>query len=194
MNFLTAKSLSRRTILRGLGATVALPFLDAMVPALAQGQGNRSPIRMAFVYMPNGMEMRHWNPAHEGQLGDLPQTLQPLESVRRDILLLSNLTHAQGRAFLGEGGGDHGRCCPTYLTGVHPKKALTHIESAVSFDQIVAADKALRSRRGRFTGYWVSRICVRTRCHPPEPRSCTPSVTICMPAAMGPFRPTGISS
>src|SRR6266849_621800 len=129
---ITKRALPRRTFLRGMGAAIGLPFLDAMVPALAQGQAKRSPIRMALIYMPNGMEMRHWNPAYEGPLGDLPQTLQPLEPVRRDILMLSNFTHAQGRTFAGEGGGDHGRCCPAYLTGVHPKKTLTDIRSAVS--------------------------------------------------------------
>jgi len=137
---ITKRALPRRTFLKGIGAAISLPFLDAMVPALAQGQAKKPPLRMAVVYMPNGMEMRHWNPAYEGPLGDLPQTLQPLESARRDVLMLSNLTHAQGRGWPGEGGGAHGRCCPTYLTGVHPKKTLTDIRSAVSFDQIVASE------------------------------------------------------
>ena len=143
---ITKRALPRRTFLRGIGAAIGLPFLDAMIPALAQGQEKKSPIRMALVYVPNGMEMRHWNPSYEGPLGDLPQTLQPLDSVRGDILSLSNLAHAQGRAFLDEGGGDHGRCCPTYLSGVHPKKALTDIRAAVSFDQIVASEIGKQTR------------------------------------------------
>jgi hypothetical protein len=137
MPFLTRRALPRRTFLRGLGTAVALPMLDAMVPALARGQGRAQPVRMAFVYVPNGIDMRHWNPAYEGPLGVLPQTLQPLEPLKRDILLLGNLTHNTGRALL-DGPGDHGRCCGSYLTGVQVKKTLTDIKASVSCDQLVA--------------------------------------------------------
>jgi hypothetical protein len=92
---------------------------------------------MAFVYVPNGMDMRHWNPAYEGRLGALPQTLQPLEPLKDDILLLGNLTHNTGRALL-DGAGDHGRCCGSYLTGVQVKKTVTDIKASVSCDQLVA--------------------------------------------------------
>jgi hypothetical protein len=134
---ITRKALPRRTFLRGLGTAVALPFLDAMLPALARGQARKPPVRMAFIYMPNGMEMRHWNPEYEGRLRELPQTLKPLEPFRDDVLMLSNLTHAQARKY-AEGGGHHGRCCAAYLTGVHPRKTLTEIKNGVSFDQLVA--------------------------------------------------------
>jgi hypothetical protein len=120
-----------------MGAAVALPFLDAMTPALARAQSRRAPVRMAFVYVPNGMDMRHWNPSYEGPLGVLPQTLQPLESLKNDILLLGNLTHNTGRALL-DGAGDHGRCCGSYLTGVQVKKTVTDIKASVSCDQLVA--------------------------------------------------------
>jgi hypothetical protein len=122
-----------------MGTAVALPFLEAMVPALSDGQARKSPIRMAFIYMPNGMEMRHWNPDYEGKLSTLPQTLKPLEPFRDDILMLSNLTHAQARRY-SEGGGHHGRCCAAYLTGVHPAKTLKDIKCGVSFDQLVAGE------------------------------------------------------
>jgi len=134
---LTRKSLPRRTFLRGMGTAVALPFLDAMVPALAHGQGPNSPVRMAFAYVPNGMDMRNWNLDYEGKLGKLSQTLAPLAPVKDDILLLGNMTHNTGRALL-DGAGDHGRCCGSYLTGVQVKKTVTDIKASVSMDQLVA--------------------------------------------------------
>src|SRR6476659_3613202 len=98
--FITRQSLPRRTFLRGLGTAVALPFLDAMTPALARAQGRKAPVRMAFVYVPNGIDMRNWNPAYEGPLAELPSTLAPLAPLKNDILLLGNLTHNTGRALL----------------------------------------------------------------------------------------------
>jgi hypothetical protein len=136
--FITRRRLPRRTFLRGVGTAVALPFLDAMVPALARAQTRAAPVRMAFVYVPNGIDMRHWNPAYDGPLGALPQTLQPLEPLRDDILLLGNLTHNSGRALL-DGAGDHGRCCGSYLTGVQVKKSVSDIRASVSCDQLVAS-------------------------------------------------------
>ena len=136
--FLTRRALPRRTFLRGLGTAVALPFLDSMVPALAQAQrGRTSPVRMAFVYVPNGIDMRHWNPLNEGALADLPQTLAPLAPIKQDILLLGNLTIESGRALL-DGPGDHGRCCGSYLTGVQVKKTVSDIKASVSCDELVA--------------------------------------------------------
>jgi hypothetical protein len=135
--FITGKSLPRRTFLRGMGTAVALPFLDAMTPALARAQTGQAPVRMAFVYVPNGMDMRNWNPDHEGPLGALPPTLQPLDAFRRDITLLGNLTHNTGRALL-DGAGDHGRCSGSYLTGVQVKKSVSDIRASVSCDQLVA--------------------------------------------------------
>ena len=135
--FITRQALPRRTFLRGLGTAVALPFLDAMTPALARAQSRKAPVRMAFVYVPNGIDMRHWNPAYEGPLAELPQTLAPLAPLKDDILLLGNLTHNTGRALL-DGPGDHGRCCGSYLTGVQVKKTVTDIKASVSCDQLVA--------------------------------------------------------
>src|SRR5688500_7611438 len=135
--FITRQALARRTFLRGLGTAVALPFLDAMTPALVRAQRRKPPVRMAFVYVPNGIDMRHWNPASQGALGELPQTLAPLAPLKNDILLLGNLTHNTGRALL-DGPGDHGRCCGSYLTGVQVKKTVTDIKASVSCDQLVA--------------------------------------------------------
>ena len=135
--FITRHTLARRTFLRGMGTAVALPFLDAMSPALAKAQSAKAPVRMAFVYVPNGMDMRHWNPSYEGRLAELPQTLQPLAAHKDDILLMGNLTHNTGRALL-DGAGDHGRCCGSYLTGVQVKKSVSDIRASVSCDQLVA--------------------------------------------------------
>lgn len=134
---LTRKALPRRTFLRGLGTAVALPFLDAMVPALARAQSTKRPTRMAFVYVPNGIDMRNWTLDYEGPLGALTPTLQPLAPYKSDVTILSNLTHNTGRALL-DGPGDHGRCCGSYLTGVQVKKTLTDIKASVSCDQLVA--------------------------------------------------------
>lgn len=129
------KALSRRTILRGLGTAVALPFLDSMVPAFAST--TKAPVRMAFVYVPNGMDIRNWNLDYEGKLDKLSPILKPMEPFKDDITILGNLTHNGGRALL-DGAGDHGRCCGSYLTGVQPKKTVIDIKCGVSFDQIVA--------------------------------------------------------
>jgi hypothetical protein len=134
---MTRKSIPRRAFLRGVGTAVALPFLDAMVPAFAAPGAGKPPVRMAFVYVPNGMDMRNWNPDYEGKLGELPRILKPLEPFKDDVLMLGNLTHNTGRALL-DGAGDHGRCCGSYLTGVQVKKSLVEIKSGVSMDQIVA--------------------------------------------------------
>lgn len=133
---ITRKALPRRTFLRGAGTSIALPFLDSMVPALASSAG-KPPVRMAFVYVPNGMDMRNWNPSYEGPLRELPPILKPLEPYKQDITLLGNLTHNNGRALL-DGPGDHGRCCASYLTGVHPRKTFADIKNGISCDQIVA--------------------------------------------------------
>ncbi len=132
---ITRKAMSRRALLRGMGTAVALPFLDAMSPALAQAP--TAPVRMAFVYVPNGMDMRNWILKDEGPLGELSPILQPMESLKRDMLVLSNLTHNTGRALL-DGPGDHGRCSGSYLTGVQVKKTTTDIQASISCDQVVA--------------------------------------------------------
>ena len=96
------------------------------------------PVRMAFVYVPNGIDMRFWNPEKEGPLtGELPRILKPLQPFQSDLTLLGNLTHNNGRALL-DGPGDHGRCCGSYLTGVQPRKSAVDIKCGISCDQIVA--------------------------------------------------------
>jgi len=126
--------MNRRTLLRGLGAAIALPALDAMTPARAAV----APLRMAFAYVPNGIIMEHWTPAAEGAAFELPRVLAPLAPVREKTLLLSGLAHVNGRA-LGDGPGDHARAAATFLTGVHPRKtAGADIKNGISADQVAA--------------------------------------------------------
>ncbi len=135
---MTGKALSRRTILRGIGAAVALPFLDAMTPAFASSSiPGGSPKRLGYVYVPNGVNMENWNPEYTGALRRLPRILEPMEPLKQYVTLLGNLTNNPGRAWL-DGPGDHGRCCGAYLTGVHVRKSAVDILAGVSADQVVA--------------------------------------------------------
>ena len=135
------RTLPRRTVLRGLGATLALPFLDAMAPAHARTP--TSPTRMAFVYVPNGIVMKDWTPGMPtGSTSPLPtrlpRILEPVSAYRHELSILSGLTHNGGRA-LGDGPGDHARAGASFLTGVHPKKtAGADIQAGISADQIAA--------------------------------------------------------
>jgi len=152
--------LSRRTVLKSVGATIALPFLDAMVPAFARTAQVRaaSPTRMAFVYAPNGIIMDSWKPTDQLNQAvplqtetfalpkELPRILKPVAAYRDQFSILSGLTHNGGRA-LGDGGGDHARAGASYLTGVHPKKTYgADIRAGVSVDQIAAQLVGNRTR------------------------------------------------
>lgn len=135
---ITGKHLARRTFLRGMGAAIALPVLDAMTPAFAASVSSNTPRRMAFVYVPNGIIMKDWTPAATGADFEFSRILKPLEPYRRQLMVLSGLTHNTGRA-LGDGPGDHARAAASFLTGVHPKKtAGADIHSGISVDQIAA--------------------------------------------------------
>jgi len=130
------RPISRRTLLRGFGAAIALPALDAMLPAFAAA--TKPARRLVYIYVPNGIVMKQWTPAAEGAAFDLPRILQPLQTYRDNLLVLSGLTHNTGRP-LGDGDGDHARAAATYLTGVHPKKtAGADIRAGISVDQIAA--------------------------------------------------------
>jgi len=132
------KRLSRRAVLRGLGATVALPMLDAMTPAFA-GSGPERPLRLAFAYVPNGVIQADWTPKAAGREFELPRILRPLEPLREHVLVLSGLAHHNATA-LGDGPGDHARAGACFLTGVHPRKtAGADIHGGLSADQIAAA-------------------------------------------------------
>jgi hypothetical protein len=140
------KPLSRRVILRGLGAAVSLPLLDAMVPAFASTATTAAPMRLAFVYVPNGILMDQWTPSALGPDFDLPRILAPLAPHRENVLVLSGLAQNAGRP-LGDAEGDHARASATYLTGVHPKKTDgSGICAGISVDQVAASHIGAASR------------------------------------------------
>jgi Protein of unknown function (DUF1552) len=136
VSFVIRKHLSRRTVLRGLGASVALPMLDAMRPAFAATEPD--PLRLAFTYVPNGITPADWTPTGQGRDFQMSRILKPLEPWREQLLVLSGLAHKNGNA-LGDGPGDHARAGASFLTGVHPRKtAGADIKNGVSVDQIAA--------------------------------------------------------
>lgn len=141
MMFITKKYLPRRTVLRGLGAAIALPLLDGMVPALtAQRRTAAAPVRRFGVfYVPNGMSMPYWFPQEEGPLAALPPTLQSLSAFKDRVLLCGGLDDES--ANLVKGGGDHARSAGTFLTCV-PFKITSGADvfAAVSMDQIAARE------------------------------------------------------
>ena len=141
--FITKKSLSRRTVLRGFGAALALPLLDAMVPALsalAQTAARRVR-RLGIVYLPNGMAMPYWTPKAVGKDFDVTPVLEPLQRYRDRLVVVSGLTQ---RPPGGEGGGNHAHASTKFLTGVVGRRAIAgqrgEIEAGMSMDQIAARE------------------------------------------------------
>ena len=144
----TRRHLPRRTFLRGMGAAIALPMLDAMTPAFAAPvrAAGKSPLRLAFTYVPNGITMTDWTPTGDGPAFEFSRVMKPLERFREDTLVLSGLAHRNGQA-LGDGPGDHARAAASYLTGVHPRKtAGADIQNGISVDQIAAQHLAPHTR------------------------------------------------
>ena len=135
----TGKHLSRRTFLRGAGAAIGLPLLDAMTPALAwaRGASTEPPVRLCFVYVPNGMVMKNWTPAATGLEFEFTPILKPLEQFREQTLVLSRLMCHNANA-LGSGPGDHARASASFLTGAHPRESGADIYAGVSADQVAA--------------------------------------------------------
>lgn len=129
----------RRTVLRGMGAAIALPMLEAMLPLSAIAQSVKTkPNRMAFIFVPNGIDMANWTPAAEGTAFTLPKVLQPLDGVKNSLHVLTGLAQHNANA-LGDGPGDHARSSAAWLTGVHPKKTSgSDIRNGVSADQVAA--------------------------------------------------------
>jgi hypothetical protein len=143
---ITGKHLPRRTFLKGLGVSLALPMLDAMTPAMAFAAAKRAPTRLAFTYVPNGVTMDAWTPVESGAGFAFPRILKPLEPFRSQTLVLSGLAQHNANA-LEDGAGDHARAAACYLTGVHPKKtAGEDIQAGVSVDQIAAQHIGADSR------------------------------------------------
>ena len=116
-------SLPRRTFLRGMGATLALPFLDAMVPALSAMAKTAAtpPRRLGFIMVPQGVNWMKWVPEGEGEAFSFSPSLMPLESFRDQLVILSELRSEPSEA-LGDGSGDHARASGAWLSGAHPRK------------------------------------------------------------------------
>jgi hypothetical protein len=134
-------SLHRRTFLRGAGVALALPWLEAMIPRSAGAAvvSGKAPVRMAFLFTPNGVIPSAWEPKEFGANYALSPTLEPLAAVKSDVLVLSGLSQQSADA-LGDGAGDHARSASAFLTGAHPYKTSgANIRVGVSVDQIAAA-------------------------------------------------------
>ena len=131
--------LGRRTVLRGLGTAMALPLLEAMIPAARAADAAARPKRLSVFYTPNGMTMDAYRPATTGADYVLPPTLAPLEPFRADMVVVSGLGHPQAAAF-GDRPAGHGRSCPAFLTGAHARQTEgPDIRCGVSMDQVFAA-------------------------------------------------------
>ena len=155
---MSTRHLSRRTILRGIGATMALPLLDAMLPkgglvsaasqagATGAASAAAAPTRMACFFIPNGVNMDNWRPMAEGPLGALQPTLAPLAKFKDSPTVFSGLMQDNARS-KGDGPGDHARGAAVFLTGAHPfKTAGKDIKLGVSVDQLVAKQVGNRTR------------------------------------------------
>jgi hypothetical protein len=134
-------AITRRTALKGLGTAIALPWLESFAlgagpsPSLAAGG---PPRRLAFLYVPNGVNMQAWTPKGEGKLTDLPETLKPLDDFKDSFNVITGMTLDKARAN-GDGPGDHARAMSAFLTGRQPRK--THgadIKVGMSADQHIA--------------------------------------------------------
>jgi len=136
------KAIARRTVLRGLGASLALPLLDGMVPALTALSKTAAArtIRMGVVYVPMGAVMANWTPASDGNDFELTPILKPLAGFKNQMLVLTGLDNEPAVARLGEPAGGHGRIGAAFLTGVHAKPTEgADFSAGVSIDQIAAA-------------------------------------------------------
>ncbi len=149
MNPIRRNSLSRRTVLKGMGAALGLPFLEAMTPALAEVSRHKpdsTPIRLAFVYVPNGIIMKAFTPSTVGQGFEFPRIIKSLEPFRDDVFVLSGLRDQNGEPG-PDGAGDHARAGGSYLTGVRAKKtAGADIHTGISADQVAAQFLGKRTR------------------------------------------------
>lgn len=138
------KTLPRRTLLRGLGASLALPLLDSMVPALssASAQTAQPAKRLGVVYVPNGMAMKSWTPATEGANFEITRILRPMAAYQDRMLVLSGLNGASSNA------GVHASASTRFLTGTIPARTESDLQAAVSIDQLVARQLGNQTQLG----------------------------------------------
>jgi hypothetical protein len=137
--FITRKTIPRRAMLRGIGATLALPLLDAMVPPLTALQRTAAkPItRFGVMYVPNGMVMEQWTPVAEGASFELTPTLASLAPFRDELIVMSNLACVPTP---GRPGGAHAKASTRFLTDISPPTSETWLDAGISMDQIIAKE------------------------------------------------------
>ena len=139
MTFITKRTLPRRTFLRAAGATIALPMLDAMLPAFGADSAPWTP-RLGFMYVGNGIVHKTFKPVGEGSSFELSPVLTPLAPLRKQLTVVSGLDHQQAENF-GDGTGDHPRSSAAWLTGVHAwdrTRPGVEVKLATSADQLAA--------------------------------------------------------
>lgn len=138
------KTLPRRTVLRGLGASLSLPLLDSMVPALAtaSAQTAQPAKRLGVVYVPNGMAMKSWTPATEGAGFEITRILQPMAAYQDRMLIISGLNGTNSNA------GVHASASTRFLTGAIPARTESDLQAAVSIDQLVARELGQQTQLG----------------------------------------------
>jgi hypothetical protein len=140
--FISKRALPRRTILRGLGASVALPLLESMIPArtVLAATAATPKTRLGCIYIPHGATMDKWTPKGEGSAFEFSETLQPLAPFRDRINVISDLAHAPVAPWSGEdtgGAENHVRAAAVFLSGAHPvKKNEAHV--GITIDQVAA--------------------------------------------------------
>ncbi|MGY8815343.1 MAG: DUF1552 domain-containing protein [Gammaproteobacteria bacterium] len=145
------KAIQRRTFLRGLGASVALPMLDSMIPALAKPNdvAAKIPRRVGFTYTPNGIRRERWLPKTTGADFDMSDILKEWVQFKDQLLVVSNIDN--GNAIKNRG---HVSGCSMYMTGMEPNKSLSEVRCGTSIDQIIAA------KFGKETPFSSLQICI----------------------------------
>lgn len=134
---LLKKPMPRRTFLRGLGASISIPVLDAMTPALGamSSSGSAMPLRVAYVYSPNGIIKESWQPTIAGADFEITDVLKPLLPFREQLLVLTGLNNGDAESVSGHVGGS-----TMFLTGTEPNKSLSEIHANESVDQVFARE------------------------------------------------------
>jgi hypothetical protein len=138
MKFITKKHLPRRTFLRGMGVTLALPLLDSMVPAQTSLSKTAAVPKSRFcgIYIPHGATMDKWTPAQEVSGFEFSESLKPLEKLRDRVCVVSNLAHPLAGGVGSDAGADHARSAAVFLSGAHPEKGSVH--AGTTIDQVLA--------------------------------------------------------
>ncbi len=141
---ITKKAIPRRTVLRGIGAGLALPLLDGMVPAFAAIRNSAAnPVRrFGVVYVPNGMAMKHWTPDGEGTGFEITRLLDPIAAYRDQMTLLTGLNGVPSNA------GVHASAATRFLTGVTPARTESNLRAGISVDQLLARELAKHTQLG----------------------------------------------